>query len=239
MVVLKRIIPILLVFAVFSAKAQSSSIVCKATVYHNVFENRKTATGDIFSQKKYTAAHKTIALNTLVKVTNLDNDYSVLVKVNDRCPKKGILDLSLAAARAIDLHKVGVTKVKVEIMHDSLYPQWEQQADSLPPIVWQRHIQDSLQTRYEDSLLFASGFNLPENVSYFFVRAASASTPNECRYIRLHLPNEYRPLVRAKLNRKTRKYEIILGPFFTRVEAEECIKRIRGKYPYSRLETVN
>ena len=229
----------MLILSVISVKSQGDTIVCKATVYHDVFENRKTTTGDIFSQKKYTAAHKTIALNTLVKVTNLDNNYSVLVKVNDRCPKKGILDMSMVAAKAIDLHKVGVTKVKVEIVHDSLHSLWDKQADTLPLVVRKRHIQDSLRAKYEDSLLFAHEFSLPESVGYFFIRVASASSPNECRYIRLHLPKEYRPLVRAKFRRKTRKYEILLGPFLTRVEAEECIKQIRHTYPYSRVETVS
>ena len=59
-----------------------------ATYYHDRFENRKTSSGEIFSQKKYTAAHKTLPLNTLVRVTHLKNGRSVLVKVNDRCPRR-------------------------------------------------------------------------------------------------------------------------------------------------------
>lgn len=219
--------------------AQNETMTCRATIYHNKFENRKTSGGEIFSQKRYTAAHHTIALHTLVKVTNPANNYSVLVKINDRCPKKGILDLSLAAAEAIDLHKVGTTKVQVEILNNSFAEMWEKQIDSLPPIIRKRRQQDSLRKAGEDSLLFATDFGIPEHVRYFSVRIASASTENECRYIRLHLPEEYRTLVRARFQQKTRKYEIVLGPFFTRVEAEECIKRVKKKYSHSSIETID
>ena len=66
----------------------------------------------------YTAAHKTIPFNTKVKVTNMMNNKSVIVRINDRGPfKKGrIIDLSLAAAKKIDLISSGTAKVTVEIL---------------------------------------------------------------------------------------------------------------------------
>src|SRR5688572_8465440 len=58
-----------------------------ASFYHDKFIGRQTANGEVFSQKKLTAAHNSLPLGTLIKVTNLHNDKSVIVKVNDRLHK--------------------------------------------------------------------------------------------------------------------------------------------------------
>jgi rare lipoprotein A len=99
----------------------------KATYYHDMFINRKTSSGERFDQNKYTAAHKTIPLNTLVKVTNKQNGKSVIVKVNDRCPKQGVIDLSLIAAKRLDMIKSGVVRVSLEILGDDYLPLWQKQ----------------------------------------------------------------------------------------------------------------
>ncbi|MGZ8924413.1 MAG: septal ring lytic transglycosylase RlpA family protein [Nitrososphaeraceae archaeon] len=77
----------------------------------------KTAMGTRFNPLKLTAAHRTLPLPSKVRVTNLKNKKSVIVTVNDRGPYKGkrIIDLSLAAARVIDM--TGLEKVKVETIH--------------------------------------------------------------------------------------------------------------------------
>ena len=118
MVKIYKLLLILLFCSVNAFAQQLKEFECKATYYHNMFENRRTSSGEIFTQKKYTAAHKTLPMHTLVKVTNLSNGRSVLVKVNDRCPKKGVIDLSSKAAKQILLHKTGTAKVKVEILED-------------------------------------------------------------------------------------------------------------------------
>ena len=87
-----------------------------ASLYHDKFHGRKTANGDIFSQKKLTCASNQYALGTWLKVTNMLNGKSVLVRVNDRMnvKMKRVVDLSKAAASAIGLDKRGITKVTVE-----------------------------------------------------------------------------------------------------------------------------
>lgn len=76
----------------------------------------RTANGDKFDPKKMTAAHRTLPFGTIVKVVNLENNKSVMVKINDRGPhiKNRVLDLSKYAAKAIGLTgigKVSITKV--------------------------------------------------------------------------------------------------------------------------------
>jgi rare lipoprotein A len=87
-----------------------------ASYYANKFEGRKTSSGEIFSQKKLTAAHKNLPFGTLLRVTNLSNDSVVVVKVNDRLPQSStrMIDLSYAAAEQLNFIRKGLTKVKLE-----------------------------------------------------------------------------------------------------------------------------
>lgn len=78
----------------------------------------KTASGEKLNDSKLTAAHKTLKLGTKVKVTNLKNKKSVIVKITDRGPyvKKRIIDLSQAAAKELGMLKSGLARVKVEVL---------------------------------------------------------------------------------------------------------------------------
>jgi len=89
-----------------------------ASYYHDKFEGRTTASGDIFRQNKLTAAHKTLPFNTKVKVTNLKNNLSVIVIINDRGPfvEGRIIDLSQEAAWQLQFLIDGIAKVKVEVL---------------------------------------------------------------------------------------------------------------------------
>ena len=90
-----------------------------ASYYSNKFEGKRTASGDIFSQSKFTAAHRTLALGTMVRVTNLKNNLWVDVKVNDRMGRsKHKIDLSRAAAKEIDMVRSGWANVTIEILED-------------------------------------------------------------------------------------------------------------------------
>lgn len=89
-----------------------------ASFYHNKFEGRKTANGEIFSQKKLTAACNTLPLNCWVRVTNIRNNRSVILRVTDRMHhlNKRLIDLSHAAAKTLGYTGHGLTRVKVEYL---------------------------------------------------------------------------------------------------------------------------
>lgn len=91
-----------------------------ASYYGKKFHGRKTANGERFSMWAMTAAHKSIPFNTKVRVTNLDNGKSVVVRINDFGPhRKGrIIDLSRGAAAKIDMIKTGTARVKLEVLGD-------------------------------------------------------------------------------------------------------------------------
>lgn len=82
------------------------------------FHGSSTANGDTFNKEMLTAAHRTLPMPSVVRVTNLENNKSLLVMVNDRGPfKKGrIIDLSERASQLLGYHKQGIAKVKVEYM---------------------------------------------------------------------------------------------------------------------------
>ena len=88
----------------------------KASYYHDKFEGRKTANGEIFDQSKTTAAHKTLPFGTKVTVKNLKNGKTVKVRINDRGPFVAgrIIDLSKKAANKIDLVQAGVANVEIK-----------------------------------------------------------------------------------------------------------------------------
>lgn len=90
----------------------------EASYYADKFHGRPTASGEKYNKKAFTAAHKTLPFGTKVRVTNLKNNKSVDVIINDRGPFKAgrIIDLSRAAAEKIGLINDGVAKVTVEVL---------------------------------------------------------------------------------------------------------------------------
>ena len=93
-----------------------STEVGMASWYGPPYANRKGADGTIYDQNAMTAAHRTLPMGSMVRVTNLSNNQSVLVKITDRGPfvDNRIIDLSLAAAKALDVYRPGTAKVRVE-----------------------------------------------------------------------------------------------------------------------------
>ncbi len=96
----------------------------KASYYNDKFEGKKTANGEKYAMAELTCAHKTLKFGTIVRVTRLDNNESVDVRVNDRGPysEGHIVDLSRAAAENIGLIKAGVLKVKLEVIEEAPAP---------------------------------------------------------------------------------------------------------------------
>lgn len=89
-----------------------------ASWYGDDFHNKQTANGEIFNMNDMTAAHKTLPLPSIVKVTNLENGRSVIVRVNDRGPfvDNRIIDVSKRAAEELGFKNSGLMSVKVELL---------------------------------------------------------------------------------------------------------------------------
>jgi rare lipoprotein A len=89
-----------------------------ASWYGAKHHGKRTASGEIFDQNKFTAAHRTLPWGSIVKVTNLENGKSVEVRINDRGPfkKSRVIDLSRAAARALGMVESGLSPVQMELL---------------------------------------------------------------------------------------------------------------------------
>ena len=109
------------VFCIVSIANLAQSDACTASYYHDKFEDRKTSSGATFRQDSLMCAHKSLPFGTYIRVTNLKNDSSVVVKVTDRLPQssKRCVDLTTRAARQLNFIAAGLTQVSIEVLVQS------------------------------------------------------------------------------------------------------------------------
>jgi rare lipoprotein A (peptidoglycan hydrolase) len=108
-------------------EASGQFIEGEASWYGPYFHGRQTATGEIYDMGLFTAAHQTLPLDSYLKVTNVDNGRSLIVRVNDRGPyvDDRIIDLSHGAAQYLGTEDKGVVNVKAEILRPAINPEVE------------------------------------------------------------------------------------------------------------------
>ncbi len=181
-----------------------------ASYYGKEFHGSRTASGEIYSMWQLTAAHQTLPFHTLVKVTNLKNDKSVTVRINDAGPflKGRIIDLSRQAALALDMIEHGTAKVRLEVVGKAEPP------EGLP-----------------DAGAFyrpATDAAAPEG---FAIQVASYSDERNARrklaeLERKGIEDVYVQPVRVG---KKQLQRIVIGGFPTRESAEAALKSLRQK----------
>lgn len=105
-----------------------------ASWYGPGFHGGATANGEEYNKHDYTAAHTTLPLPSLVKVTNLDNGRNIVARINDRGPfaRNRIIDLSHEAAQALDMVRTGTAHVRVEYLDDETRQMWSRLAMKQP-----------------------------------------------------------------------------------------------------------
>ncbi len=198
----------------------------KATYYHDMFENRRTSSGEIFSQKLYTAAHNSLPLHTIAKITNKNTGKSVLVKINDRCPRRGIIDLSKSAFKHLGL--VGTSQVSVEVLGKDYLDIWRIQ-DSL---IKKTNLTYQMQTMHIDSLI--NDRKLNQN-AMFYVRLTTAAGLEEANKIRNSLPDKYNSITKIEKIYNENFYYINIGPFSSKEKANITVNELKKEYPLAHL----
>lgn len=115
-----------------AASADGDMTSGEASYYHDKFQGRKTASGEAYDKNERTAAHRTLPFGTRLRVTRLDTQQSVVVRVNDRGPSKAtrMIDLSWKAAEELGLLSAGIAEVEIVVL-DSL----ETEDPPLPTLV--------------------------------------------------------------------------------------------------------
>jgi len=128
-----------------------------ASWYGPPYHNRRGANGEIYNQNAMTAAHRTLPLNTMVRVTNLSTGHAAVVRITDRGPfvEDRIVDLSLAAAKAVDVWRPGTAEVKLEVLSApapiAQGGRWCVQIGAFHSEHEARKLKERLQDRYEDA----------------------------------------------------------------------------------------
>ncbi len=110
----------------YPEKYENFEEVGQASWYGDEFDGKKTANGETYNMQDFTAAHRTLPLPSMVKVTNLNNGKSVIVRVNDRGPfaRNRIIDVSQKAAEQLDFKGKGTTNVKVQFLKSETKILW-------------------------------------------------------------------------------------------------------------------
>lgn len=118
-------LPLILIFALCTLflHAQEEGL---ASYYHHRFHGKKTASGELHDKNEMTAAHRTLPFGTYVRVTNLDNNRSVIVEITDRGPRrrKRIIDVSKNAAQELGFVRKGITRVRLEVVPGPVDLRW-------------------------------------------------------------------------------------------------------------------
>ncbi len=148
----------------------------KASWYGPPYHNHRASNGEIFDMNAMTAAHLTLPLGSIIRVTNIKTGGSTLVRVNDRGPfvEGRILDLSMAAAKKIDVWRVGVAQVKVEVLKTPVSldtgGRWCVQIGALEEEDAAGKLQEHLQRRYHTAQV--TKFLSPVGVWWVRIRVA-------------------------------------------------------------------
>jgi rare lipoprotein A len=126
-----------------------------ASWYGAPYHNRRGSNGEIYDMNAMTAAHLTLPLGSIVRVTNLKTDHSAIVRITDRGPfvVGRVIDLSLAAAKALDVYLPGTAKVRLEVLQApaplDTGGRWAVQIGSIPGKKEAAELAEHLQKRYQ------------------------------------------------------------------------------------------
>ena len=225
-----------------------------ASWYGPSFSGGKTANGEIFDETKFTAAHRTLPMPSLVRVTNLENGISMTLKVNDRGPyaRDRIIDLSSAAADVLRIKEKGTARVRVEILPEESKNLKELAMASQNTDIYEPNIAySSAEIQPEEPKVEQQPTPAPEpapvveptpapapepvpapapvennNKSEFFVQVAAYSTYEKAEALKDKLVNFGTvKIFKSVVNGET-LYKVRLGEFATKEEAENAQRQV-------------
>jgi len=224
-----------------------------ASWYGDDFHGKQTSNGEYYNMYDLTAAHKTLPINTRVRVTNLKNGMSTTVRINDRGPfvNDRIIDLSYAAAQEIDMIKHGTSKVKLEVIEfDKSASKYEHKQET--PLIVEKKVtkkRDSIWKRYdpqeEERYLKeiearTSGVTEGTTVSQeivsggdYSIQIASFTTNDKAQSLKEKCYNsQYTPFIKNKAYDDKTVYRVLLSGFKSIQEANDYIasKNYKGAF---------
>ena len=194
----------------------------KASFYADKFEGVSTASGEKYRHNKLTGAHKTLPFGTKVRVTNLENEQSVEVTINDRGPyvEDRIIDLSKSAAEQLGFINKGLAEVKLEVVDPGSGSVKGQPMRTIDQVT----VEEKEFYEFEISRLKPKGYGVQIGTYLELVNLMRLAD---------NLKNSYQKQVRVqvKIINGVKYYGLILGQFSSRSKAEDFREELRPKFP--------
>lgn len=178
-----------------------------ASWYGNKFHGHKTSNGEIYDMYAFSAAHKSLPLPSFVKVTNLDNQRSIVVRVNDRGPFHGdrLIDLSYAAAARLGYHKKGLARVRVEAITPA-------QGGSSPSVTSEKRA--SLSNKPVPTTSNTMNASTKAALIFSHLQVGAFSTDVPANDLKRRLFEAFDTRVNVSINKQSDGlYKVLLGPF--------------------------
>ena len=216
---MKYFFSLLVLISMAALKAQPQT--GKASFYADKFEGSATASGEKYRANKLTAAHQTLPFGTIVKVTNLGNNESVRVTINDRGPyaRGRVIDLSRVAAEHLKFIRQGTADVRIEVVDGGDGREKKQPVVVDPAGVEEKEFYD-----LDINKIHPKGFGA--QVGTFEELANLLRVAN-------HVKNAYkkRPIVQVKVVNGVRHYRLTVGPFSSQAKAEDFVRELKKQFP--------
>lgn len=201
----------------------------KASFYADKFDGHPTASGEKYRHNKLTGAHKTLPFGTVVRITNVDNNQSVEVTINDRGPyvEGRIIDVSRSAAEKLGFINKGLAEVKLEVI-DPGDGKTSDPARSIDNVV----VDENEFYDFEISRQKPKGYGIQVGTYQELVNLMRLAD---------NLKNSYKKqvTVQVKLMNGVKYYGLILGKFPSRPKAEQFREELRKKFPDAFLVEFN
>lgn len=222
----------------------------KASFYADKFEGRPTASGEIYKHNLSTAAHRKLPFGSKVKVTNLENNRTAIVTINDRGPfiRGRIIDLSRSVAESLDILNNGVTDVEIEVLDGNVEASNTAEYESKPPVEKEEkedvrkviketnseNFESSSKNTLEEREFYEVSVN-EVSPDFFGVQIASFRESDNLLRLANRLKVSYKSevLIQIKTIDETKVYTVILGEFRNRRSAENFKEKMLDKYPDS------
>ena len=176
-----------------------------ASWYGKRYHGKKTSIGETYDMYQMTGAHKTLPLPCYIKVTNLKNKRSVIIRVNDRGPfvDERIIDLSYAAAHRLKIIETGSELVRIEMVNPSLA---------------------------KNNIKQAKNVSSTNSLKYFYIQAGAFSSEDNASYLINRLSKiQFRNSLNIKKLSKNSLHLVTIGPYDTKKDAEQALKDIAQK----------
>lgn len=206
-----------------------------ASWYGRQFHGRQTANGERFNMNALTAAHPTLPMPSLVRVTNLENGRSIKLRINDRGPfaKGRIIDVSRRAAQLLGFEKQGVARVRVQVIGEDGRPGGRQRAAERPP---PREVMAGDAPGPVARPPEVETARLPASRSWVYIQVGAFQEFERARQLSLDLKDLGTFSIQPIEATGARIYRLRLGPYATREEAQIHLDRLRARgFPEARI----